>query len=83
MTSPNIPAKIPDASKPATQTRQPRTYEILPVWESGAMTKPDSDIVMPAESVKPGHAYRARVRMKDATGRWSHWSAPVEFTAGR
>ena len=28
-----------------------------------------------------GHAYRARVRMLDDTGRWSHWSDPIQFIA--
>jgi Lamin Tail Domain len=28
-----------------------------------------------------GHTYRARVRHKDNTGRWSYWSEPVQFTA--
>ena len=29
---------------------------------------------------RAGHTYRVRARVKDATGRWSHYSAPVEFT---
>jgi hypothetical protein len=32
--------------------------------------------------VRVGHTYRARVRHKDATGRWSYWSEPVQFVAG-
>ncbi len=31
--------------------------------------------------IQPGHTYRVRVRMQDNTGRWSHWSPPLEFTA--
>ena len=41
-----------------------------------------SAIAIPSSAVKVGHAYRVRVRMKDATGRWSRWSPPVEFMAG-
>ena len=35
--------------------------------------------LFPTLSAHPGETYRARVRHKDAGGRWSHWSAPVEF----
>ena len=34
---------------------------------------------VPAVSVIPNHVYRARVRHKDNTGRWSRWSEPVQF----
>ncbi|MCB0087218.1 MAG: lamin tail domain-containing protein, partial [Caldilineaceae bacterium] len=30
----------------------------------------------------PGRICRVRVRMKDNSGRWGHWSAPLQFTAG-
>jgi hypothetical protein len=39
-------------------------------------------MTVPSSALKIGRTYRARVRMKDTTGRWSHWSAPVEFVAG-
>ena len=32
-----------------------------------------------ATNLEVGHAYRARVRFKDQSGRWSHWSEAVEF----
>ena len=38
-------------------------------------------VTVPADSVKIGHTYRLRLRMQDQTGRWSHWSQPVAFTA--
>src|SRR4030095_8802160 len=38
---------------------------------------------IPPALVKVGRTYRVRVRMKDDTGRWSHWSLPVEFVAGQ
>ncbi len=34
----------------------------------------------PEFAVEAGKLYRARVRHKDNTGRWSAWSLPVEFT---
>ena len=35
-----------------------------------------------ASAVRVGETYRARVRHIDDTGRASHWSEPIEFTAG-
>ena len=58
-------------------------YEINAVWESDELTDPgDLDIQIPASVVKTGRTYRVRSRMKDNTGRWSHWSEPIEFVAG-
>ncbi|MEW6237304.1 MAG: lamin tail domain-containing protein [Candidatus Omnitrophota bacterium] len=60
----------------------PRKYEIDPVWESEEMTAFQKDITIPASKVTIGHTYRVRARMKDDTGRWSRWSAPIQFTVG-
>lgn len=49
------------------------------VWDSGPLTNFSSQIQIPAVSAIPGHLYRARVRHKDSTGRWSNWSAPLQF----
>jgi len=56
-------------------------YEISPVWESGEIPWGGSatSIDIPVTHVKVGHTYRARVRHKDSTGRWSRWSDPLEF----
>ena len=43
------------------------------------MTEFQHQIQIPAGVVKPGHAYRVRVRMQDNTGRWGHWSDAVQF----
>ncbi len=58
----------------------PGKYEIESSWESPEFTTFNQDYSFPAESMEVGRTYRARVKMKDTTGRWSHWSAPVEFT---
>ncbi len=50
-------------------------------WESGALPAFGATIAPPAAAVTVGDTYRARVRHMDDTGRWSHWSDPVEFTA--
>jgi hypothetical protein len=64
---------------PVAAPRTPRNYEITAAWESGELVNVDP-ITIPANAVKPGHTYRVRVRVKDTTNHWSHWSAPVEFT---
>lgn len=60
----------------------PCRYEIQGLWTSGELTSYTNRIAIPEIVARPGHTCRARVRMKDAGGRWSHWSAPVEFVAG-
>ena len=58
-------------------------YEINASWESDEITNPGTlDIQIPGIAVKAGRTYRVRSRMKDDTGRWSHWSEPIEFVAG-
>jgi hypothetical protein len=59
-----------------------RLLEIVASYDSGEITPFASQFRFPASACEPGKRYRARVRHKDTTGRWSHWSAPVEFTAG-
>jgi hypothetical protein len=60
-----------------------RKYEMQAVWQSPEITPYRSDVTIPAGAgLQVGHVYRVRSRMKDNTGRWSHWSAPVQFTAG-
>jgi len=49
-------------------------------WESGELNAFTAQIIPPASAVRGGLTYRARVRHQDDTGRWSHWSAPIEFT---
>ncbi len=57
-------------------------YEINPLYETDEITSFANNFQFPAEGVKPGRTYRVRCKMKDNTGRWSHWSAPIEFVAG-
>ena len=54
-------------------------YEIDAAWESGPISHFDREITIPASRVEVGRTYRVRCRMKDNTGRWSHWSAPIQF----
>jgi hypothetical protein len=67
---------------PANYLRRPGKYEIEQLW-STAITDPGALTVhVPASVVRPGRTYRVRCKMKDDTGRWSHWSDPNQFTAG-
>ncbi len=69
---------------PVTQVyqREAGRYEIEPLWESAELTTFNADAKIPASVVREGRTYRVRCRMKDTSGRWSHWSAPVQFVAG-
>ncbi|YCM43239.1 lamin tail domain-containing protein [Verrucomicrobiaceae bacterium 227] len=58
---------------------EPRTYEIEENWSSGELPSFEATITPPALATRPDRTYRARVRHQDTTGRWSHWSAPLEF----
>jgi hypothetical protein len=49
-------------------------------WESGEIKTFSSEVTPPANAVRVGKTYRARVRHMDNTNRWSHWSEPTEFT---
>ncbi len=66
----------------STTRREPGKYEIDATWESNEIATFGSGIWIPATAVRPGRVYRVRCRMKDNTGRWSHWSDPVQFAAG-
>ena len=59
----------------------PRTYEVEEAWTSPEITTFSESFTLPVSAARPGHTYRARVRHKDTTGRWSRWSEPVQFVA--
>jgi len=61
------------------QTGEPK-YEIETKWRSGEMTSFSSSYQIPAEAkLKEDRTYLIRVRYKDTSGRWSHWSNPVKI----
>jgi hypothetical protein len=51
-------------------------FELSAVWSSGEGPAARA-LTLPAGVLQPGLHYRARVRWKDNTGRWSRWSAAV------
>ena len=71
----------PDSIPQTYQAREGK-YEIDAVWESEEMTDFNSSITIPATEVRIGRTYRVRCRMKDNSGRWSHWSTPKQFVTG-
>ncbi|MFN0129829.1 MAG: lamin tail domain-containing protein [Verrucomicrobiales bacterium] len=60
----------------------PFTYEATETWTSGEVTVFANQTRIPTTAAQPGRTYRARVRFKDTTGRWSRWSPAVQFVAG-
>jgi len=75
-------AEVTDVSAPALDPAAPKRYEIEAAWTSAEITPFRSDMEIPAGVAEAGLAYRVRCRMEDTTGRWSHWSEPVQFIAG-
>lgn len=75
--------RLAEVRRPDLEQRREGVYEIAPLWESEESPRFGSQMSLPKELAKAGHTYRVRVRMKDVTGRWSHWSAPVEFEVGK
>ena len=71
-----------DPNGPGAPRRGPGVYEINPVWESDEITTFADTITIPPQGLEPGRVYRVRARMKDDTGRWSHWSDAIQFVAG-
>ncbi len=58
-------------------------YEAETFYQSDRMAPFNSTFTFPvaASGVRVGNTYRARVRHIDSSGRASHWSDPLEFTA--
>ena len=73
--------EITDPTAPGYVAADPRIYEITAIWDSGELPTFAAGKAVPGNLLRSGHTYRARVRHKDSTGRWGHWSAPLAFTA--
>lgn len=72
-------AEVTDPSNPYYQQKKTYRFEIEAEWTSEALTDLNQPIVLPAGVIKVGRSYRVRVRVRDAQGRYSHWSAPHSF----
>jgi hypothetical protein len=74
--------EVTDPGAPAYDPNAPIYHEITDVWSSGELGIFDDQTTVPPDVLEVGHAYRVRVRMKDSTGRWSHWSDPIQIVTG-
>ena len=73
--------EVANPSVPGFDATQPWKYEIDATWESGELTTFSNVVQVTSAEISQGKTYRARVRVKDSAGHWSHWSAPREFVA--
>lgn len=71
--------EISDPSAPNHNRLLAQPQEIDALWEAET-TSFVADVLVPPAALRAGSTYRVRVKHQDNTGRWSHWSAPVEFT---
>lgn len=70
-----------DLALEATLSANPsQIFEWNASWESGELSNQQTLIDVPTLAARDGKLYRARVRYKDNTERWSHWSDPLTFT---
>ncbi len=74
-------AEIIQPGLPAYNPNLPQRYEIQATWASPILYTFNPILEPTVGVIQPNHTYRVRVRMLDNSGRWSHWSPPVELTA--
>lgn len=69
-----------DPSNSYYDTECEAKYEIETKWSSGEITIFSNSYQIPPEAkLKENRTYLIRVRHKDTTGHWSHWSDPVKI----
>jgi hypothetical protein len=73
-------AEVQNTNQPVADPRVVPPLEWDAIWTSGTLTTWSNRITIPGFVVETNRLYRARVRHQDNTGRWSRWSAPVEFS---
>ena len=74
--------EISAPGRPGFVPGRPRKYELEPFWTSPEIATNASPLQLPDGLCRSNHTYRVRARYKDQTGRWGHWSPPVQFVAG-
>lgn len=72
-------AEISDTNNPFYAKTDPKIYEIAPIWKREDLRPSAAKLTLPFGAIKPGRTYRIRLRVKDTTGYYSHWSTPVQF----
>ena len=73
-------AEVADTNQIPADARVVPPMEWDTLWNSGTITAWSNRITIPSQYVQTNHIYRARVRHLDNSGRWSHWSAPAQFS---
>ena len=74
-------AEISNLKTPYFELGQPWKYEMQSVWELES-DKFLNEVRVPQSVIRNGGTYRARVRVRNGTMSWSHWSSPLDFVAG-
>ncbi len=76
-------AEWSDPSNPFYNTRCRPHYEIESVWESGEILTDSTSFSFDdaTQELQVGRTYKVRMRHKDDSGRWSHWSDAITFIA--
>ena len=74
-------AEWSDPTNPFYDTTCKSHHEIESVWESPIETSNLGSYTIPGDKIKPGRTYKVRMRHRDNTNRWSHWSDAVKFIA--
>ncbi|GAA5125099.1 hypothetical protein GCM10023212_26140 [Luteolibacter yonseiensis] len=74
-------AEISAPGIPGYDSSKPCKYEIEALATSAPLTTAPGAFSIPLGMAEAGKTYRVRVRHKDATGNWGHWSLPVQFAA--
>ena len=78
----NIQWRVGEISAPGLtgyEPGKPRRYEIETVWTSEFQST-EATVQIPSNVCAADRTYRVRARYKDQSARWSHWSAPVQYT---
>ncbi len=73
-------AEVQNTNVAAADRRVIPPLEWDAVWTSGVLTTWSNRTTIPGIYTETNKVYRARVRHLDNTGRWSKWSAPVQFS---
>lgn len=66
--------------QPGWDVEKPWRYEIESHWDSGELPRSEPQMKLPKEAFADAGVLRVRARYRDNTGRWSHWSEPVQLS---
>lgn len=73
-------AAVLDTNRPPADAREIPPMEWDAAWQSGTIPFWSNRVTVPGLYFQTNRLYRARVRHLDNSGRWSKWSAPLQFS---